>query len=402
MLQRNGTLKPFPIPEWKWDKVSMDFITGFPKTQKGNDAIFVVVDRLSKVAHFLPVRESITASQLAELYISRIVSLHGVPLEINSDRGSLFTSRFWESFQNALGTRLSFSTAFHLQSSGQVERVNQILEDMLRACVISFGKNWEKSLPFAEFAYNNSFQSSLNMAPFEFLYGRRYRTPLNWPETGERQLFGLDMIKQAEDQVCIVRDQLKAAHSRQKSYYDRHHRKESYNMVDKAYLRVTPLKGTQHFGIKGKLAPRYIRPFRILAKRGQVAYQLELPPHLSRLHDVFHVSQLRRCFKDPIREVDHETLDLQDDLSYREYPVRILDSAERVTRRKKIQFLKVQWSHHFEKEATWEREDRLRAEYPSFLPQTSESRDEILLSGGELSEPSVGYVLGLASKFASC
>ena len=137
------------------------------------------------------------------------------------------------------------------------------------------------------------------------------------------------------------------------------------------------------------MAPRYIGPFRILAKRGQVAYQLELPPHLSRVHDVFHVSQLRRCFKDPIREVDHETLDLQDDLSYREYPIRILDSAERVTRRKKIKFLKVQWSHHSEKEATWEREDRLRAEYPSFLPQTSESRDEILLSGGELSEPSV-------------
>ena len=240
-----GTLQPLPIPEWKWDKVSMDFITGFPKTQKGNNAIFVVIDRLSKVAHFLPIRESITASQLADLYISRVVSLHGVPLEINSDRGSLFTSRFWQSFQNAMGTHLSFSTAFHPQSSGQVERVNQILEDMLRACVISFGKNWEKSLPFAEFAYNNSFQSSLNMAPFEFLYGRRCRTPLNWSETGERQFFGPDMIKEAEDQVRIVRDQLKAAQSRQKSYYDRHHRQESYNVDEKAYLRVTPLKGTQ-------------------------------------------------------------------------------------------------------------------------------------------------------------
>src|SRR3954463_12722329 len=195
----------------------MDFITGFPKTQKGNDAIFVVIDRLSKVAHFLPVRESITASQLADLYVSRIVSLHGVPLEINSDCGSLFTSRFWGSFQNAMGTHLSFGTAFHPQSSGQVERVNQILQDMLRACVISFGKNWEKSLPFAKFAYNNSFQSSLNMAPFELLYGRRCRTALNWLETGERQFFGPDMIKEAEEQVRIVRDQLKAAQSRQKA-----------------------------------------------------------------------------------------------------------------------------------------------------------------------------------------
>src|SRR3954462_11358770 len=201
------------------------------------------------------------------------------------------------------------------------------------------------------------------------------------------------MIKEAEDQVRIVLDHLRTAQSHQKSYYDCH-REESYNLDEKAYLRVTPLKGTQRFGIKGNLAPCYIGPFRILAKRGQVAYQLELPPHLSRVHDVFHMSQLRRCFKDPIREVDHETLDLQDDLSYREYPIRILYSAGRVTRRKKIKFLKVQWSHHSEKEATWEREDRLRAEYHSFLPQTSESRDEILLSGGELSEPSSRYVLG--------
>src|SRR4051812_35465737 len=129
-----------------------------------------------------------------------------------------------------MGTHLSFSTAFHPQSSGQVERVNQILEYMLRACVISFGKNWEKSLPFSEFAYNNSFQSCLNMAPFEFLYGRRCRIPLNWSETGERQFFGSDMIKEAEDQVCIVRDRLKTAQSRHKSYFDHHHREVSYNL----------------------------------------------------------------------------------------------------------------------------------------------------------------------------
>src|SRR3954454_8074833 len=225
-----GTLQPLPIPEGKWDKVSMDFITGFPKTQKGNDAIFIVIDRLSKVAHFLPVCESITTSQLANLYISRIVSLHGVPLDINSDRGSLFTSHFWESFQTAMGTHLSFSTAFHPQSSGQVERVNQILEDMLRACVISFGMDWEKCLPFAKFAYNNSYQSSLKKAPFEILYGRRCRTPLNWSETGERQFFGPDMIQEAEEQVRIIRENLKTAQSRQKSQYDRRHKEVAYEV----------------------------------------------------------------------------------------------------------------------------------------------------------------------------
>ena len=159
-----------------------------------------------------------------------------------------------------------------------MERVNQILEDMLRACVISFGMDWEKCLPFAEFAYNNRYQSSLKKAPFEVLYGRRCRTPLNWSETGERQFFGPDMIQEAEEQVRIIRENLKTAQSRQKSQYDRHHKDMTYEIGDQAYLRVTPLKGTHRFGIKGKLAPRYIGPFRILAKQGEVAYQLELPP----------------------------------------------------------------------------------------------------------------------------
>src|SRR3989337_1545846 len=175
-----GTLQPLAIPEWKWNKVEMDFITGFPRSQKGHDAILVVIDRFFKVAHFLQVKETITASQLVDLYVSRIASLHGVSLEISSDCGSLFTSRFWNRFQEAMGTHLSFSTAFHPQSQGQVERVNQVLEDMLRACVISFGKKWEVSLPYAEFSYNNSYQASLKMAPFEVLYRRKCRTPLNW------------------------------------------------------------------------------------------------------------------------------------------------------------------------------------------------------------------------------
>ena len=191
-----GILQPLRVPEWKWDEVGMDFITGLPKTPSGNDAIWVVVDRLSKVAHFLPVKENIRASQLADLYISRIVVLHGVSKKIVSDRGSLFTSKFWLSFQEAMGTRLSFSTAYHPRTDGQTERVNQILEDMLRACIISFGKNWEKNLPFAEFSYNNSYQSSLGMEPFQFLYGRTCQTPLNWSVTGERKFFGPDMIQE--------------------------------------------------------------------------------------------------------------------------------------------------------------------------------------------------------------
>jgi len=287
-----GILQPLYIPEWKWDTIEMYFVTGFPRSQKGHDAIFVVIDRFSKVAHFLPVKETISASQLADLYVSRIVSLHGIPLEISSDRGNIFTSRFWDSFQEAMGTHLNFSTAYHPQSQGQVERVNQVLEDMLRACVISFGKKWEESLPFAEFSYNSSYQASLKMAPFEVLYGRKCRTPLNWSETGDRPLIGTDIIQHAEDQVRVIREHFKAAQSRQKSNYDRKHKEMVYQPGEQAYLRVTPMKGTHRFGVKGKLAPRYIVPFRILSRSGPVAYRLELPPDLSPVHDVFHVSQL--------------------------------------------------------------------------------------------------------------
>ena len=162
-------------------------------------------------------------------------------LSIISDRGSLFVSKFWQSFQSALGTRVKLSTAYHPQTDGQTERVNQVLEDMLRACVISFGKGWEKYLPLAEFSYNNSYQASLQMAPFEVLYGRKCRTPLNWSETGERSLFGPDVINEAEEKVRVIRENLKAAQSRQKSYYDKHHQEVHYEIGDKAYLRVSPL-----------------------------------------------------------------------------------------------------------------------------------------------------------------
>ena len=144
-----------------------------------------------------------------------------------------------------------------------------------------------------------------------------------------------------------------------------------YQPGEKAYLRVTPMRDAHHFGIKGKLAPRYIGPCTVLKRRGEVAYQLELSANLSQVHDVFHVSQLRHCFKDPIRAVDHDMFELQQYLSCKEHPARILDQAERKTRRKVTKFLKVQWSNHSEDEATWEREDHLRDEYPGLFPSTS-------------------------------
>src|SRR5579859_1992621 len=151
----------------------MDLVTGLPKTFGWYNSIWVIVDRLTKSAHFLPVRDDFSAKEYAELYLIKIVCLHGVPKKIISDRGSIFTSQFWASFQNAMGTQLSFSTAFHPQTGGQTERVNQILEDLLRACVLEYGKNWVNCLPFAEFSYNNSYQASFQMPPFEALYDDR-------------------------------------------------------------------------------------------------------------------------------------------------------------------------------------------------------------------------------------
>ncbi|MBS2634099.1 transposase family protein, partial [Salmonella enterica subsp. enterica serovar 1,4,[5],12:i:-] len=198
----------------------MDFIVGLPRTPQGHDSIWVIVDRLTKTAHFIPVNTIYTAKKYAEIYLERIVCLHGVPKTIISDRGALFVARFWEQLQLSLGTKLIRSSAYHPQTDGQTERVNQILEDMLRACVIHYGKNWEKCLSLAEFSYNNSYQASLKMAPFEALYGRRCRTPLCWSQAGERYTYGPDLVKEAEEKVRIMRENLKTAQSRQKSYFD--------------------------------------------------------------------------------------------------------------------------------------------------------------------------------------
>ncbi|WVZ63251.1 hypothetical protein U9M48_012896 [Paspalum notatum var. saurae] len=338
-----GLLQPLKVPEWKWEEITMDFVVGLPRTQKGYNSIWVVVDRLTKVAHFIPVNTTYSGARLAELYISRIVCLHGVPKKIISDRGSQFTSRFWEQLHDSLDTKLRFSTAYHPQTDGQTERTNQVLEDMLRACAIQYGTSWDKCLPYAEFSYNNSYQASLKKSPFEALY------------------------EDAEQQLRVVHENLKIAQSRQKSYADNRRRELNFKVEDFVYLKVSPMRGVRRFNMKGKLAPRYIGPFKVLEKKCEVAYRLELPPNLSGVHDVFHVSQLKKCLRVPEEQAPLEDLNVQEDLTYTEHPVKILETSKRITRNKRTKMCRVQWSHHTEKEATWEREDEMRKAYPDLF-----------------------------------
>ncbi|KAG8481129.1 hypothetical protein CXB51_025873 [Gossypium anomalum] len=282
----------------------------------------VIVDRLTKSAPFIPVRTDYSLHKLAKLYVAEIVRLHGVPVSIISDTDPRFTSRFWKKLLEALGTRLDFSTVFHPQTDGQPDRVIQILEDMLRGCVINFRGRWEDYLPLAEFAYNNSYRSSIRMASYEALYGRRCRTRTYWTELREWRVLGPELFFDTEDKVKLIQDRLKEASNRQKSYTDLKRRK--------------------------------------IKRMGPVAYQLELPLELDRIHDVFHVSMLRRYHSDPSHIVSVDEINVKLDLTIEEELVQILDHDLKVLKKKFVPLVRELWRNHGSKEATWESEEAMR------------------------------------------
>ncbi|GJX22549.1 putative nucleotidyltransferase, ribonuclease H [Tanacetum coccineum] len=335
--------------------------------QKRHDAIWVVVDRLTKSAHFLPIRKNYGISKLAEIFRQEIVRLHGTPTSIVSDRDPKFTSRFWKGLQKAWGTRLKFSTAFHPQTDGQSERTIQTLEDMLRACALEWTGSWDEYLCLVEFAYNNSWHASIKAAPFELLYGRKCRAPICWDEVGERLIEGPELIEITNEKVVVAKEKLKEARSRQKSYADKHRRDLEFQVGDRVFLKVSPFRGVKRFGIKGKLSPRFIGPFEILERIGEVSYRLALPPQLSHVHDVFHVSLLRGYHYHPLHVASYPFDQIQPDMSLSEEPESILDRQERVMRNKVIPFVKILWKNHPEREATWETEESMRASYPHFF-----------------------------------
>ncbi|KAH0733004.1 hypothetical protein KY289_004192 [Solanum tuberosum] len=379
-----GMAQNIEIPEWKWEMINMVFVTGLSRSRRQHDSIWVIVDRMTKSAHFLPVKTTHLAEDYARLYIQEVLGLHGVPVLIISNIGVQFTAQFWKSFQKGLDSKVNLSTvfhpqtdgqakptiqtnlstAFHLQTDGQAEPTIQTLEDMLRACVIDFKGNWDDYLPLIEFAYNNSYDSSIQMAPYEALYRRRCRSPIGWFEVGEAGLIGPELVHQSMKKVKVIQERLKTAQSRQESYTNVRRRELKFEVDDWVYLKVSPMKGVMRFGKKGKLSPRYIGLYRISKMIGNVAYELELPQELAAVHPVFHISMLRKCIGDPSLIIPTEDIGIKDSLAYEEILIQILDRQVRKLRTKEVASVKVLWRNQFLEEATWEDDEDMKKRYP--------------------------------------
>ncbi|GJS60516.1 putative reverse transcriptase domain-containing protein [Tanacetum coccineum] len=371
--RQSGLLVQPEIPQWKWDNITMDFVTKLPKSSQGYDTIWVIVDRLTKSAIFIPMKETDPLEKLARMYLKEVVTRHGIPVSIICDRDPRFASNFWRSLQKALGTSLDMSTAYHPQTDGQSERTIQTLEDMLRACVIDFGNGWVKHLPLVEFSYNNSYHASIKAAPFEALYGRKCRSPVCWAEVGEVQLTGPEIVQETTEKIIQVKQRMQAARDRQKSYADLKHKPMEFEVGDKVMLKVSPWKGVVRFGKRGKLNPRFVGPFKVIKRVGDVAYKLELPEELSRVHNTFHVSNLKKCHADEPLAVPLDGLHFDDKLQFVEEPIEITDREVKRLKRSRIPLVKVRWNSKRGPEFTWEREDQFQKKYPHLFSKTGPS-----------------------------
>ncbi|WVZ58679.1 LOW QUALITY PROTEIN: hypothetical protein U9M48_008921 [Paspalum notatum var. saurae] len=298
------------IPEWKWEEISMDFIVGLPVTRKGYNSIRVVVDRLTKVAHFIPVNTTYSGARLAELYISRI--LH-----------------------DSLDSKLRFRTAYHPRtmvdgknksdSRGHVEGMCYTIRNQLGIRV--------RLMP-SSLITTTAYQASPKKSPFEAPYGEGAGHRYFGTKQREKCVFGPDLIKDAEQQIKMVRENLRVARL---DLCDVRRRDLTFKVDDFVYLKVSPMRGIRRFNMKGKPAPRYIGPFKIVERKGEVAYKLELPPNLSR-----HTQCVPCCLRVPEEQAPPEGPDVQEDLTYTEHPVKILETSERVTRNRRVKMCRVQ------------------------------------------------------------
>ncbi|GJX45337.1 putative reverse transcriptase domain-containing protein [Tanacetum coccineum] len=279
-------------------------------------------------------------------YLKEVVSKHGVPVLIISD-------------------------PYHPEIDGQSERTIQTLEDMLRAYVLDFKKGWDRHLPLVEFSYNNSYHTSIKAAPFEALYGRKCRSPICWAEVGDSQLTGPKIIHETTEKIVQIKSRIQAARDRQKSYADVRRKPLEFQVGDKVMLKVSPWKGVIRFGKRGKLNPRYIGPFKIIAKVGTVAYRLELPEQLSRVHSTFHVSKLKKCMAEEPLAIPLDEIQVDDKLNFIEEPVEIMDREVKRLKQSRIPIVKVRWNYRRGPEFTWEREDQMQKKYPHLFTNSA-------------------------------
>ncbi|GJR35570.1 putative reverse transcriptase domain-containing protein [Tanacetum coccineum] len=338
----SGLLVQPDIPQWKWYNITMDFVTKFPKSSQGYETIWVIVDRLTKSAIFVPMRETDPMEKLARMYLKEVVTRHAIPVSVIYDHDPRFASKFWRSLQKALGTNLDMSTTYHPQTDGQSERTIQTLEDMLRACAIDFGKGW-------------------------------CRSPMCWAKVGEVQLTGPEIVQETTEKIIQIKQRMQAARDRKKSYADLKRKPMDFQVGDKVMLKVSPWKGVVRFGKRGKLNPKYVGPFKVLEKVGSVAYKLKLPQELSRVHNTFHVSNLKKCYADEPLAVPLDELHFDDKLQFFDEPIESMDHEVRRLRRSRILIIKVRWNFRRGPEFTWEREDQFRKKYPHLFTKTAPS-----------------------------
>ncbi|GJZ06544.1 putative reverse transcriptase domain-containing protein [Tanacetum coccineum] len=266
------------------------------------------------------------------------------------------------------------SMAYHPQIDGQRERTIQTLEDILRACVMDFGKGYDRHLPLIEFSYNNSYHTSIKATPFEALYGTKCRSPICWADVGDVQLTSPEIVRETTEKIIQIKHRLQASRDRQKSYADKRRKPLEFQVRDKVLLKVSPWKGVIHFGKRGKLNPRYIGHFKILVRVGTVAYQLELPEKLSRVHSTFHISNLKKCLSDKPLAIPLDEIHV--DLNFIEEPVEIMDHEVKRLKQSGIPIVKVRWNSRRGPEYTWEREDQMQKKYPHlFANPTPVSKD---------------------------
>ncbi|GKA23050.1 putative reverse transcriptase domain-containing protein [Tanacetum coccineum] len=235
---------------------------------------------------------------------------------------------------------------------------------MLRACVMDFRKGWDRHLPLIEFSYNNNYHTSIKAAPFDALYGRKCRSPICWAEVGDAQLTGPEIVHETTEKIIQIKHRVQASRDRQRSYTYKRRKPLEFQVGDKVMLKVSSWKGVIRFGKREKPNPRYIGPFKILAKVGTIAYRLELPEKLSRVQSTFHVSNLKKCLSDEPLAIPLDEIHVDDKLNFIEEPIEIIDLEVKHLRQSRIPIVKVHWNSRRGPEYTWERKDQMQKKYP--------------------------------------